>query len=53
VQAALQTFRRQALHAQRLALTHPVTQERLAFEAPVPADLRALLAVLRADAQTE
>jgi 23S rRNA pseudouridine1911/1915/1917 synthase len=53
VQAALRSFRRQALHAQRLALTHPVTQERLVFEAPVPEDLRALLAVLRADAQTE
>jgi 23S rRNA pseudouridine1911/1915/1917 synthase len=52
VQAALQAFRRQALHAQRLALTHPETGQRLAFEAPVPEDLRALLAVLRADART-
>jgi 23S rRNA pseudouridine1911/1915/1917 synthase len=50
VQAALQGFRRQALHAQRLSLTHPETGERLAFEAPIPQDLRALLAVLRADA---
>ena len=50
VQGALQGFRRQALHAQRLTLTHPETGERLAFEAPVPQDLRALLAVLRADA---
>lgn len=52
VQAALQAFRRQALHAQRLALTHPETRERLAFEAPVPEDLRALLAVLRADTRS-
>jgi len=51
VQEALQSFRRQALHAQRLALTQPVTGERLAFEAPVPEDLRALLAALRADAR--
>ena len=53
VQAALQAFRRQALHAQRLALAHPETQERLVFEAPVPEDMRALLAVLRADALAE
>jgi 23S rRNA pseudouridine1911/1915/1917 synthase len=52
VQAALQGFRRQALHAQRLALSHPETQRRLSFEAPVPEDLRALLAVLRADARS-
>ncbi len=51
VQAALQGFRRQALHAQRLSLTHPESGERLAFEAPIPQDLRALLAVLRADAE--
>jgi 23S rRNA pseudouridine1911/1915/1917 synthase len=50
VQAALQGFRRQALHAQRLSLTHPESGERLTFEAPIPPDLRALLAVLRADA---
>jgi 23S rRNA pseudouridine1911/1915/1917 synthase len=49
VQEALQAFRRQALHAQRLALTHPDTQQRMSFEAPVPEDLRALLAALRAD----
>jgi 23S rRNA pseudouridine1911/1915/1917 synthase len=49
VQEALQAFRRQALHAQRLVLTHPDTQERMSFEAPVPEDLRALLAALRAD----
>ena len=29
------------LHARRLAFSHPVTQEPLAFEAPVPADLAA------------
>ncbi len=32
---------RQALHAQRLAFEHPVTLEPLAFEVPLPADLRA------------
>lgn len=35
---------RQALHAQRLAFAHPVTGEALAFESPLPADLRQALA---------
>lgn len=35
---------RQALHARRLALAHPVSGEPLEFLAPVPADLRAALA---------
>jgi len=39
---ALADFRRPALHAWRLALPHPVTRDRLSFEAPVPADLREL-----------
>ena len=51
VRAALAAFRRQALHAARLELEHPLTGERLAFEAPLPADLAALLQVLRADAR--
>ena len=37
---------RQALHAARLAFDHPVTGVRLAFEAPLPADLAAALAAL-------
>jgi 23S rRNA pseudouridine1911/1915/1917 synthase len=32
---------RQALHAWRLALPHPATGERVAFEAPLAADLQA------------
>ena len=51
VQAALQAFRRQALHAQRLAFDHPVSGARQSFEAPVPADFKSLLGVLRADAR--
>ncbi|HEU4730052.1 MAG TPA: RluA family pseudouridine synthase [Kofleriaceae bacterium] len=39
---------RQALHAARLELDHPVTGARLAFESPLPADLLAALARLRA-----
>jgi 23S rRNA pseudouridine1911/1915/1917 synthase len=34
---------RQALHAWRIALVHPVTRERLQLEAPLPQDIRALL----------
>jgi 23S rRNA pseudouridine1911/1915/1917 synthase len=41
---ALRAFPRQALHAWRIALTHPVTRERLCLEAPVPRDVEGLLA---------
>ena len=34
---------RPALHSARLELTHPITGERLAFSAPLPADLAALI----------
>jgi len=47
---ALQAFPRQALHARRLAFTHPDTGAELAFSAPVPPDLAALLEALRAEA---
>ncbi len=47
---AVQNFRRQALHAERLALFHPATGERLERRAVVPADLAALLAALIEDA---
>ncbi|CAN5188323.1 23S rRNA pseudouridine(1911/1915/1917) synthase RluD [soil metagenome] len=49
---ALRAFRRQALHAARLGLTHPVTGETLAFEARPPPDFGALLAALDTDMQT-
>lgn len=38
---------RQALHAAVLELEHPTTGARLRFEAPLPADMQALLAALR------
>ena len=44
---ALQGFPRQALHAARLELTHPVSGKELAFEAPLPEDFARLLQVLR------
>jgi len=47
--AALRGFRRQALHAERLAFVHPITGEPMAFEAARPADQSALIEALRAD----
>jgi len=40
-------FDRQALHALRLALAHPVTGQHMRFEAPLPRDLTELLTRLR------
>jgi len=46
---ALRSFPRQALHARRLTLQHPLTGELLAWEAPLPEDLDGLLRLLRED----
>ena len=51
LQDALRRFRRQALHAERLELAHPASGKTLAWQAPLPADMAALIEVLRADAQ--
>jgi 23S rRNA pseudouridine1911/1915/1917 synthase len=45
-------FPRQALHAWRVALTHPVTREHLEVSAPLPDDLRALCQALGFRLQT-
>ena len=45
----LRRFRRQALHAARLSFEHPASGETVTIEAPLPADLEHLLAVLRED----
>ena len=45
----LRTFKRQALHAEKLAFVHPVSGETICTEAPMPADMQALVATLRAD----
>jgi 23S rRNA pseudouridine1911/1915/1917 synthase len=45
--AALARIERPWLHAARLAFDHPSTGERLSFEAPVPAELEAILDTLR------
>lgn len=44
---AVDAFPRQALHARLLGFVHPVSGEKLTFEAPIPADMEALLAQLR------
>ena len=44
---ALTGFRRQALHAARLELTHPASGERLSWQAEIPDDFMRLLDVLR------
>jgi len=46
---ALADLDRQALHAALLAVEHPATGERLAFESPLPADIAHLLEGLRLD----
>ena len=50
--AALGAFPRQALHAARLALAHPMTGRALQWEAPLPDDLQGLLKALDDDQQT-
>jgi 23S rRNA pseudouridine1911/1915/1917 synthase len=47
--AALAVFPRQALHAARLKLQHPRSGRQMEWQAPVPADMSALLAALKAD----
>jgi 23S rRNA pseudouridine1911/1915/1917 synthase len=47
--AQLHAFPRQALHAARLALRHPLTGRAVQWEAPLPPDMQQLLAALEAD----
>lgn len=44
----VQNFQRQALHAVRLQLEHPVTAESLSWEVAIPSDFNDLLSILRA-----
>lgn len=50
--ATLRAFPRQALHAWRIALTHPITSERLSIEAPVPRDLDDLFTTIHLEFTT-
>jgi 23S rRNA pseudouridine1911/1915/1917 synthase len=44
---------RQALHARRVAFLHPITKEKVVFEAPLPQDLEGLLDWLRRERKAE
>jgi 23S rRNA pseudouridine1911/1915/1917 synthase len=48
--AELAGFSRQALHAARLTLQHPLSAAQLSWEAPVPPDMQGLLDALAEDA---
>jgi len=47
--AALRSFRRQALHAARLGLTHPGSGHEMSWEAPLPDDMQRMLALMQRD----
>jgi len=47
--AALEGFKRQALHAARLEFVHPKSGKSLSYEAPLPADFTQLLGALERD----
>ncbi|MGI9275943.1 MAG: 23S rRNA pseudouridine(1911/1915/1917) synthase RluD [Endozoicomonas sp.] len=47
----LRAFRRQALHARRLGLVHPVSNEPMEWEAQLPEDFNQLLSVLKEDSR--
>ena len=49
----LRRYRRQALHAAKLGLAHPISGEPLQFEVPPPADFENLVDALRKDARRE
>ena len=51
VENAFQLLPRQALHARTLGFVHPVSGERLSFEAPIPSDMEACLEKWRNYAQ--
>ena len=46
LKSALKGFDRQALHAKKLTLIHPIGGETMSWKAPLPADMLALLDVL-------
>lgn len=50
---AIQAFPRQALHARKLGLIHPVSGEYQEFECELPDDMKALIAQMRADLKSD
>lgn len=49
----LRQFKRQALHACELGLIHPVTEEAMTWQAPIPEDMQILIETLKKDAATK
>ena len=45
----LRSFRRQALHAVKLSIAHPITGEMMTWQAPIPDDMVAMTHALRED----
>jgi 23S rRNA pseudouridine1911/1915/1917 synthase len=46
---SLRSFKRQALHAEKLEFVHPISGETVTTNSALPADMQSLLASLRAD----
>ncbi len=46
LKTALKVFSRQALHAKKLTLTHPISGEIMSWKAPLPQDMQDLIKVL-------
>ncbi len=53
LEAMLRRFRRQALHARKLGLAHPVSREWMEWKVEPPEDMQQLLAVLAKDGMYE
>jgi 23S rRNA pseudouridine1911/1915/1917 synthase len=53
LQPILTATERQMLHAWRLAIDHPITHQRLNFEAPPPHDFASLIAAIEGNARAE
>lgn len=49
LKATLRGFKRQALHAAKLGLEHPITGEVMEWEAPLPDDMQQLIRVLASE----
>ena len=49
---ALRSFRRQALHAEKLEFAHPGSGETMTFEVARPADMEALISTVRDDSKS-
>ena len=50
LKSLMRNFGRQALHARRLGLSHPLTERPMQWEAPLPLDMAELIEALRAHA---